>query len=175
MTTFVAYLSRHCLECYKRPQSHSTQASMMTKTRLGSAYIQAKLTDCHRWTVSIKHISTWSSIPLHLTVYRVVQKTSRTFARVIWPNGQSESTQKLFYSVTRHEAIFASSSSFALLLVRRLCQNVTVDWIISNWSAESAESVLYSPLPLMLDVFPHCSTAFLILAVWCRRLDIYLW
>ena len=32
--------------------------------------------------------------------------------------------------------MFASSSSFALPLVCRLCQNVTVGRIISNWSAE---------------------------------------
>ena len=39
-------------------------------------------------------------------------------------------------SVTRRKAIFASGLSFALPLVCRLRQNVTVGRIISNWSAE---------------------------------------
>jgi len=57
--------------------------------------------------------------------------------------------------------MFASSSSFKLLVVRRLHQNVTVIRISQLISRKYAEEVLHSSFLQLLNAFFHCNIAFL--------------
>jgi len=129
-------------------------------------------------------------------LYRVAQKTSRTFACIIQPSGRSESVQKYICNDQtspnmcrnfrpKHFCISRDTNKIASHAIKQCLQasrhlrcrlsqampkHYSIGQITSQMiSRKYAEWVLHSPLPLLLDAF---STAIWLFWFWMADVDI---